>query len=297
MRGVYFLANNGVLDLAIAFLNSFRAYNPDIPLCLIPFNSKVDRVAKLRSKYRFSIYDATEVLAFCDEVSLRFHPTAIGHYRKLAAWNGEFDEFIYIDVDTVVLRDVGLVFDFLASHSFVTSHSNIENIVKFVWKKSVYQSNLLTKEQIAFSANTGFIASQARALTKEVVKAKLERACALAPHMSLSYAEQPLLNYLFVTSGLPYTSLWALTRLGHPDVPLERWAGERRPGLEFRNGQIWQDGKQSSLLLMHWAGEWQPRWVDLALRTVLGKLKTPVTRLGMPHKKLWMHYRYLHEGL
>jgi hypothetical protein len=43
-RGVYFLANDGILDMAIAFLNSFPTYNPSIALCLIP---NADDVAQL----------------------------------------------------------------------------------------------------------------------------------------------------------------------------------------------------------------------------------------------------------
>lgn len=36
---VYFMANNKVLDMTIAFLNSFRMHNKELPLCLIPYNN------------------------------------------------------------------------------------------------------------------------------------------------------------------------------------------------------------------------------------------------------------------
>src|SRR5262250_2265729 len=105
-KGIYFLANNQVLDLAVAFLNSFRRFNPDTPLCLIPFDDNVDQITTLRSKYHFSTYRDSSVLRECDEISLRFHNSTMGHYRKLACWKGEFEQFIYIDVDTVVLANV-----------------------------------------------------------------------------------------------------------------------------------------------------------------------------------------------
>ena len=36
--GVYFLANDHVLPWVRSFVRSFRQHNPDLPLCLIPFN-------------------------------------------------------------------------------------------------------------------------------------------------------------------------------------------------------------------------------------------------------------------
>ena len=41
--GVYFSANDVVYDWAIAFLNSYRTFNPDLRLILIPFNEECDR--------------------------------------------------------------------------------------------------------------------------------------------------------------------------------------------------------------------------------------------------------------
>src|ERR1700730_17769535 len=105
-RGVYFLANDRVLDLAIAFLNSFRRYNPEIPLCLVPFDENFDEVCDLRSKYVFSVFSDAIALQRCDELSKHFAGHRSGQFRKLAIWEGVFDEFIYIDVDTVVLSDI-----------------------------------------------------------------------------------------------------------------------------------------------------------------------------------------------
>jgi hypothetical protein len=46
-RGDYFIANDNYLELAIAFLNSFRSHNPKIPLCLIPFDDNFQQFAPL----------------------------------------------------------------------------------------------------------------------------------------------------------------------------------------------------------------------------------------------------------
>ena len=85
--------------------------------------------------------------------------------------------------------------------------------------------------------------------------------------------EQPLLNYLMVTSGRPYTSLRRLN-WENPCAcfPEERWAGG--PVGLIRNGQIVYP-PHPPVLLVHWAGQWQNR-----------------ERRDVPHYELW---RYYHE--
>lgn len=295
-RGVYFLADDGVYDLVVTFLNSFRRYNQDIPLCLIPYNSQIDRLQALQPRYRFSIYPRPDILRRCDEISLRFHPQVAGHYRKLAMWEGNFDEFIYIDVDTVVLANVDFVFEFLAEYDFVTSHSNIPGIVQWVWQPSIYQTGQLSDEQIAFSANTGFICSKQGTLTLESIVRTIPSAVELAAHMTLFCMEQPLLNYLIVTSGRRYTSLLVLTGIkGHAGIMLEFWAGLK--GAQVEDGQLVLGGQRAPILLVHWAGEWKPRrsdhFIDGLRRLLRLRDERPAVRRFMPYRKLWQYYRAL----
>jgi hypothetical protein len=70
------------------------------------------------------------------------------------------------------------------------------------WKKSIYETDRLTPQQIDFAANTGFISSKKGCLGLRDVVSQLPAAIELAIHMKLGY-EQPLLNYLIVTSGMP----------------------------------------------------------------------------------------------
>jgi len=299
-KGIYFLANNQVLDLVIAFLNSFRRFNPDIPLCLIPFDDNVDQIRSLRSKYQFSIFRDSSALGACDEISLRFHNNAMGHYRKLACWKGEFEEFIYIDVDTVVLANVSFAFRFLSEFDFVTSHSNLPELLEWVWKPSIFSARQLSDAQIQFSANTGFVCSKRGALEFAEINEKLQSAVDLSPHMQLSCKEQPFLNYLIVTSGRPYTSLLRLAHTkGSRRIFFEHWAGTK--GLEVVDGQMMENGKQAPVLLVHWAGEWQPRTIDrfiLPLRKLLPFRKNNsvrALRLSMPYRELWEYYRFLDD--
>lgn len=295
-RGVYFIANDEVFDLAIAFLNSFRKYNPDISLCLIPYSSDIRRLEELRDRYNFTIYPNTELYDWCDKASLRFHKKVFGQYRKLVMWEGGFEEFIYIDVDTVVLRNIDFVFDFLAEYDFVTSHSNMPHIVKYTWKKSIYKAGQLTREEIGYAGNTGFIASKRGALTLDGAKGKIERAINLLRHMPYFSYEQPFLNYLIVTSGKRYTSLFVLWyKKVCQGIALEQWAGTK--GRAVRNGQIIL--QCHPVFLVHWAGLWSATWFDKMVFYMLSglgikdKKDKPSVRFFMPYKRLWQHYRFL----
>jgi len=278
-RGVYFLANDRILDMTIAFLNSFRMHNPRIPLCLVPFDDDHRQVAALADRYRFSVFPDRVPLERCDRIGEPFHGRVLGHYRKLAMWSGPFDEFVYIDCDTVVLRSVDFVFELLDRYAFVTSHSNMRSIRQFVWRDSIFEHGGLDNLQIAFSASTGFIASRRGLLDPVDVEAGLGEALELAPHMALECCEQPLLNYLMVTSGHPYTSLFVIAVKGRDrTVPLEEFAGHEQIGT-IAEGQVIGPPGRPPTLLVHWAGEWD--W------TGEGKAE-PV-----PHYDLWSYYRHL----
>lgn len=273
-RGVYFLANNKVFDQVVAFLRSFRMHNPDIALCLIPFDRDFEKISALKDAYSFSIFDDAELLTTCDAISEKFHGFVLGTYRKLVAWEGKFDSFIYIDVDTVVIDSVDFAFEYLKYGHYVASHSNLENIRCWVWKDNVYATNILTPPQIQYSANTGFFVSRRGVLPMKHCVAKVNGALALKDSMELSCMEQPFLNYLVVTSGYSYTSLLRLLMIGvAPTVSLEWWAGT--PDGRVEAGKLY-DPRGAKVFLVHWAGFWK---------------KAGGSSIGLPYKELWEFYR------
>jgi hypothetical protein len=275
-RGVYFLANDGVLDVAIAFLNSFRTYNPSTALCLVPYGDDVEQLTSQRQRYDFTIWCDLAALRWCDNISRLFHGCAVGQYRKLAMWEGPFDQFVYIDCDTVVLHSIDVVLRYLDRFDFLTSHSDMPQIRSWVWRDSVYATGALSDAQISYAANTGFLASRRECLPHAQVEARLPAAVALAQHMELLCCEQPLLNYLIVTSGLRYASLYTIaretgTRFG---PPLELWAGN--PSLVVRDGRVIHP--TTPTLMVHWAGEWA---------------KARAEGRQIPYHDLWSYYRHL----
>jgi hypothetical protein len=282
-RGVYFLANNYVRERVIAFLNSFRRYNEHTPVCFIPFDADIDEIVRLQEQYDFSIWSGDPaVLRRCDEISLQFHDVVRGHYRKLAAWEGEFDEFIYIDTDTVVLQNLDFVFEFLGRFGFLAAYSDNPWGVEWVWNDSVAKTGALSPDQIGYAAGTGFLASRKECLRFADVLPQVPAAVELAPHMRLLCVEMPLLNYLIVRSPWPRSSLEVLaTTEGPTDMPLERWAGQDMG--EIRDGlPVLQPGTPP-VLLIHWAGLW---WE-------LAKGEHP----DLPYRDLWQYWRDLEPSL
>lgn len=277
-RGVYFLANDKVYDLAIAFLNSFRLHNKDIALCLIPYDQKFEAIAALKDEYNFTIFDQDNILDYCDDISVKFHEKQLGAYRKLAAWEGNFEEFVYIDLDTVVLDSIDFCFEYLKTYPIFTSHSNVRSMVQWVWKDSIYAKQVLSLKQIKYSANTGFFVSKKKLLSMELVLTKVDAALKLKDDMVLFCMEQPFLNYLIVTSGYNYSSIsqmffknWRLK------VKFEYWAGIK--GAITIKGKLYVFLFFRPFFLVHWAGLWQP--------------VNSGARKKIPYKKLWDYYRNL----
>jgi len=106
--GVYTMANDAVLDWAIAFLRSFRSYNPSAELIVIPFDDRIDKIRRLSEQYNFSLFEDTTVLRKLDGTGDTLFPDKPRKrlFRKYACFQGPFDRFLYLDADIVVLSAV-----------------------------------------------------------------------------------------------------------------------------------------------------------------------------------------------
>ena len=275
-KGIYLLGSDGTIEDCIAVLSSIRTYNTLVPICLIPFDQSIEKIRRLQERYNFSIYDNAHVLSACDKLGSYIHGSATGHYRKIAAWHGKFQKFIYIDTDTIVLDSVDFVFDMLDEYAFVTAHSNVKNSIKWVWKPSIYESGLLDKNQIEYAANTGFIASHVGDLDVFRVLKNLSAIDSIKSFMNIDCKEQPLLNYLIVKSKKDRTSLLQHSKSkSNRDVKIELWAGDDQV-TQFEGLQFYKNGKK--ILFIHWAGVKKPNLNDAEA----------------PYCNVWRHFRCLH---
>ncbi|MEL6332337.1 MAG: hypothetical protein AAFQ76_07095, partial [Cyanobacteria bacterium J06626_26] len=111
VRGVYIVANQKVGENAIALLASLRRHDPDVPVYMIPFNDDYQPLyQKLNRLYQVQLFPD---LAFLDsftqtisEIFPRDFLALPNKMRKLAAWFGPLDEFLYIDTDILFFEPV-----------------------------------------------------------------------------------------------------------------------------------------------------------------------------------------------
>lgn len=293
VRGFYLLANDQMYTLLVAFLNSFRLVEPDLPACLIPFDDNCRRITSLAKQYNVHVYNNPTELVLCDEVGQSFHSSKTGHYRKMAMWDGPFDEFIYIDVDTVMLRSASFVFEYLKDYDFVVGHSDNLATRHNVWANEKAMLASLSERQMAFACGTGFICSHRGAIGHKSLRPLVAEGLLFRDAMQLHCKEQALLNYLIVKSSDKYTSLSNLGSLGaDEDLPCECWAGD--PNWTVTIDGSYYCGKRKAVLFIHWAGCWSPRGVCLAINRMLNLCGCgPVfpIRKNLPMKEVWQFYR------
>jgi len=299
--GVYFLCNDRLIEMAIAFLNAFRLYNPNLSLCLIPYRD--DDISQLRSlagPYNFSIFSDPDVLAACDEIGARIKQKD-HRFRKLAIWEGDFDDFIYLDVDNIVLEDLSPLFDLLDTYQFVVCDSKMAGNIQWVWKDSISLREKIGSDRVQYAANTSFIASKKGALSLNDIETQIDLIDDLVPHMQLSCGEQPLLNLLITSPEKKTTSLTELNDMG-ANVGIGYWAGNgRKPELKaqiYDKGRLKLQGTSNRIIFIHWSGLWHARRIDRFVYGILGLCGLAhrgmrVTKLFFPHKRLWLYYRHL----
>lgn len=90
-RGIYIVANDRVMDNAIALLNSIRFYDPEVPVYLIPFNENYHKVAeKLSTLHNVQLFPNLELIEqFTNRIGEIFDRDFLAlpnKMRKLVAW-------------------------------------------------------------------------------------------------------------------------------------------------------------------------------------------------------------------
>jgi hypothetical protein len=107
------------------------------------------------------------------------------------------------------------------------------------------------------------------------VESKVHAGLDLKDFMELDCMEQPFLNFLIVTSGFRYGSLWTFFCTGlDKEAKFEWWAGN--PGAKVDLGQFTAPSSRP-IFLVHWAGPW---------------LSNNGSVEEIPYKELWKYYRY-----
>ncbi len=204
-HGVAIVANDKVFDWLLPFLESYQATNSATPLYLIPFDDNVQLTRRAADVYGAIWVD--DDLRELDDLARRLYPLFPHHrrrLRKLQALALPLDQVIYIDVDTILFRDLRKVFGALAQGTteFVIASSSED----YVYNKKREGHAFLEGVKLF---NDGFFLTSRSVLSladfQRIVEAD-EKLFHTVRKRGMLFA-QPLVNFVVHRLGLKVRSL------------------------------------------------------------------------------------------
>jgi len=253
-RAVVVVANDAFIDFFIPFLESFREYNPDMRLIVVPFDDSLHLVRLLAPIYDFEIYEGS--FAEVDRLS----DTLFGvndrlrrRMRKLAAFDMDLDEFFYMDTDILVSMDVGPVF----GH---TLDSQVDLV--FVadgggWVYKQGSPRLAGSEGSPLFATPLFVSSRRAGSVADISASVVPLKETFLAMRAEPLFDQPLLNFYFDVAGK--------TARGARDLAIDLVYCDASfastSDIELRDGKAIHGGR--TVTLCHWSG---PQKFDEDLR-------------------------------
>lgn len=272
-RGIYIVANDKVMENAIALLNSIRLFDQEIPVYLIPFNEDYQNV--LNTLNRLHQVELFPDLALLERLTNRVGEIFDRDFlklpnkmRKLAVWFGEFDEFLYIDTDIVVFDKIADTLNYLSQCDFFCcdyhyASEKLRNIFS-----PLVKDNIFTSEELQDVFNSGFWGSRKGVISEEQLYEILTECAQHREYFDFTQGvtDQPILNYLILKCFNQRMNL-----VKPPENAPGSWAGSKH----FENRQYILYDRGQKLKYLHWAG--------ISIRQ------------GAPYWNVWQHYRHLHE--
>ena len=241
---VVVLANDPVHDWLVAFLSSFRKHNPDLALKVLPYDRRVDRIARLAGPYGFELVDTD--FAALDDFARELYPLNSKRrrrVRKFAALDLALDTVIYVDVDTVVLHDFAPLTGILEDGR--TEFVYASTTPGFVFKPR-YRDIAQLRDAVLFS--DGFFVTANRFISSEMiidtVRANLKAFMRLKQPRVFS---QPLVNFTVYMRGIKAAAIDDVTE----DLSSETYY--KGVGIT-QDGDLFRDKHDRKMLIMHWAG-------------------------------------------
>jgi hypothetical protein len=275
-RGIYIIANDRVIEQAIALLNSIRVHDTDTPIVMIPYDDHYQAIAKrLTENYGVKVY---EDLPFIERLSNQLHEifgnkffARPNQFRKQACWFGAFDEFLYIDTDVVVFEKIVDNLNYLNNYDFICCDYQHTGGIKNVFTNKVIEDKVFTDTEVQDIFNGGFWGSKKSLISEQVLYETFSE-CAAHPEyfdFSEKTSDQPIINYMLL-KHMPRR----FNIVRRPGGAPGNWAGSKH--FQTQGHQLIDPNVNQPLQYLHWAGiRIQP---------------------GCPYWDIWKYYRYLNES-
>ncbi|MEA5506583.1 glycosyltransferase [Halotia wernerae UHCC 0503] len=289
MNGICTLGNDYVFDQLVALLNSIDAIlGAETPVCIYPFDEQMQRISEeISHRPNVFIYDNQDVINRWDQFMLEASPASMnrdkyriyGGHRRFCAFDDPFDNFIYMDADTLVMNSLDFIFEKLNEYDCVVYDFQFKHPDKVYNVNSSKLFQIFDEERIQKEIFcSGFYASKKGIFTEDKI-AKLS-SYLKAGEQEILYptGDQPVLNYMFMRSGIQ------VYNLAH-HLPSNKTTGCSVTSSHFEEKDKVLYDQDNRLTYIHYIGI--PPRVNQAVCT--GE------NIDFPYRDLFLHYRYLHE--
>lgn len=240
------MASDGVYEWLVALLESVRRQEPSLPICVIPFNSRTERIATLQDRYSFELLPEGALDEIDEMGRALWPPHGTPLLRKIAAFHGPLESFLFLDSDIVVLESLGRFFD---AHQPGHLYYFLEN------RQEVYDPGSFRGQMVADRGSRGLITGQWGGLRGVLTMDDFHRARKAADQVRddsfFGAGEQTFLNFAFDLSPaklVGYSDI--LPGIGHS------WAGARY--VRTADGLVEEltatQRATGSAPMLHWAG-------------------------------------------
>ncbi|MEA5463213.1 Npun_R2821/Npun_R2822 family protein [Leptothoe sp. PORK10 BA2] len=303
-RGIYTLANDVVYDQLVALLNSIQQNSGHTPVCVIAYNDDIEKVAaEVAKRDQVSLLNDPTLFKFWEDFSLRVwqtHPTAIQQWKASGVKTqfyrvGEnhryvsfdqaapFEEFIYLDADTLVMQPLDFMFERLTQADVVVYDFQFKDLSHIFNVSSDKLTTVFSEERLqrdifcsgCYASRRGlFSAAELDHVVETLAQGNADVLYMGAPNQSL-------LNYM--------------VQINHHSV--HNMALEWRPQgkatgnaisskhFEEKDGFVYDQGNLLSYL--HFIG----------LSSRVFRRVCNGENLDFPYRQTFLHYRYLHEPM
>jgi hypothetical protein len=295
MHGIVTLANDRVLDQLIALLNSIEVYAGQTPVCIFPYDHQTEKLSEeIARRPQVTLFNQPEVIQTWDQFARDawdLHPTAkqrwqkagsngyhrFGTHRRFCAFDGPFDDFIYMDADTLLLQSVEPIFDLLKTHPWVVydfQHRDLSHVYQIDSPNlhQVFAQERLQTEIFCsgfYAARKGWFDVEKRQLILEkLAQGEAQVLYPMAP-------DQTLLNYMVMATETPVYNL--ALELPKPEVT---GCCVTSPHFECIENIVYDRGTR--LTYLHYIG----------LSSKYFQRLCNGENIDFPYRDIFLHYRY-----
>ncbi|MCE0496939.1 MAG: hypothetical protein LV481_03215 [Methylacidiphilales bacterium] len=246
-RGIYLVANRRAEREAAHLVFSLRRAGCTLPIALIPFDDDPPVHPRLRTETKYlSMADfPEESRALLGQIAELWPASRAGLFRRLLAWWGPFDEFIYSDNDIVALADWSPFFDRLGDNDFL--HADMEYATDGVY---AYKKPEIVREKFGPAAldsvfTTGHYVSRKK---PEITTALAATVPWLRANPGVAHeVDGAFIHLAVLVGGLRIKNLCKA-----PENWPSPWAGSYRNALD-----VAQTAQRGLLFQIHYSG-WNP---------------------------------------